>query len=451
MVAAQISAAPVAAAVGAAGIGLGIGVLAGDDIKRLAQQAGDTQFGTQTAGTLGAFFQDAQTDIQKQVQAGMQAQREVVVVAGLQAQGALARAKVAYRDSVNLKVERLGDPERKFIAEMESVIADLKSTVDATLKQAGDRAQLMAARIRVTTDTPLLKSSGPLFLFPGLPYQTITLRGSFPAADGGAGVPELAFNGKSYKAFDVQSDTLRFSIPTAAFDAAEPTQIVWKSAELTVPWNTPVWNITTTTEFAKFSVLMGVLPHSFGRMVVEHKVARVRQEERTVQSGSFKTRLAATAGGEEHCLALAPADVAAGWRIRPGTGTFVADKPQVAELLSRWKDTKLRSESDQSVCWRSPASGAGSGEEASGGAGDGIDWRLSATIWREVSESELATENIDLAWGGKQFFKYGAGTWKLRFTRTGSGPKEVAATDLSQPLIRVNADATTVAVSVYPF
>lgn len=339
-VAAQAAAAPVAAAAGAAGVGLGVGVLVSDDLKRLSQEARDTQFGTQLAGTFGAYLQDSQTDVKKLMQTAMPAQREVLVVAALQAQSAIAKAQAAYRDRLNLKIDGLGGEEKKFKADMESVIADLRSASDPIQKNAGDRAQAIAASLRLTTDVPQLRSYGPVFLFPFLPNQSITLRGSFPASYGRSGAPELSIGGKSYTAFDYQADSLRFSIPTAAFEAAEPQAIVWKRAELIVPWDRPVLNITTTGELAKFGVEMAVLPQSFGRMTVERRIDEL------------------------------------------------------------------------------PA---------------------------------VAGESVDLAWGSKHFFKYAAGTWKLRYSRIGGSVKEVESSDLSNPLIRVNSDASSLTVSIYPF
>jgi hypothetical protein len=272
-IAAHASAAPVAAAAGAGGLGLGVGVLVSDDLKKLAREARDTQFGTQTAGTLGAFLQDGQTSAQKLVQAAMRIQRDAVIVAGLQAQAALGKAQAAFKDSRNVKIEALAEAESRFKAAMDSVMTDVASPADATVKAAGDRAREAAARIRLAPDVPQVRSLGPIYLFPFLPTQSITVRGAFPSAYSGDIVPELSVNGKTYKAYDYQADSLRFSIPTADFDAAEPRETAWVTAELLVPWNRPVLNIATSTEVAAFSMAIGVLTQSFGRMVVERDAA----------------------------------------------------------------------------------------------------------------------------------------------------------------------------------
>jgi hypothetical protein len=450
-IAAHASAAPVAAAAGASGVGLGIGVIASDDIKRLAREAKDTQFGTQLAGTFGAFLQDSRTEAQSLVQTAMQAQREVLVVAGLQAQRAIARAQAAYRDKLKLKIERLGGQEKKFKTDLESVIADLKSGADSTQKEAGDRAQLIAANLRPSADAPQLASFGPIFLFPFLPTQSVTLRGKFPDSYARSGVPELSIDGKSYKAFEYQPDGLRFSIPTAAFDAAEPQAIVWKRTELIVPWDTPVWNIATSVELEKFGLVIGLLPHSFGSMNMQHKTARLRQEETAKVSDDFLFDASDHDVEENRCLTLTAQELSDGWRIRRGSGAFVLNRQLEGTQNADWKDLGLQNESDRSVCWRALTVHGGSGATESGNASSKIMWRISARIWREVSDPDLASESVDLAWGSKHYFKYAAGTWKLRYSRIGGSTKELESSDLSNPLIKVSSDASSVTISVYPF
>jgi hypothetical protein len=429
---------------------LGIGVIASDDIKRLAQEAKDTQFGTQSAGTFGAFLQDSQTEVQSVVQAAMQTQREVLVVAGLQAQTAIARAQAAYRDKLKLKFERLGDQEKEFKADLESVIADLKSGPDAMQKEAGDRAQLIAANLRLSAGAPQLASYGPIFLFPFLPTQSVTLRGKFPESYARSSVPELSIDGKSYKAFDYQTDGLQFTIPTAAFEAAEPRAIVWKRAELVVPWDTPVWNIATSVERAKFSIVMGLLPNSFGNMNMQHKTARLRQEETVKASDDFLFDASDHDVEDNRCLTLTPQELSDGWRIRRGSGAFVLNTRFEGTQNADWKDLGLQSESDRSVCWRALTVHGGSAAE-SGNPSSKIMWSISARIWREVSDPDLASDSVDLAWGSKHYFKYVAGTWKLRYSRIGGSTKVLESSDLSNPLIKIISDASSVMISVYPF
>jgi hypothetical protein len=448
-VAAQVGAAPVAAAAGAAGVGLGIGVIASDDIRRLAQEAKDTKFGTNSAGTFGAFLQDTQTEIQSLLQAAMRSQREVLVVAGLQSQRAIAGAQAAYKDKLNLKIENIGEQEKKFKADLESVLADLKFGTDLTLRTAGDRAQRVAANLNLPTDKPQLSTLGPIFLFSSLPTQSITLRGNFPGSPARAGVPELSIDGKTYKAFDYDMESLRFSIPIAVFGVAEPQAIVWKKAELVVPWDTPVWNIATSIEKAKFSVVFGLLPHSFGSLTMRHKTAKPRQEEVDRGSDDFLFDASDHDIEENRCLTLTQQELSDGWSIRRGSGKFVLNSQFEGTRFADWKDLGLQSESDRSICWRVKAvlGPAAEGSEPS----NKIMWRISARIWREVSDPDIASESIDLAWGSKHSFRYTPGNWGLRYTRIDGTAKELESSDLSNPLVRVFSDVSSVTISVYPF
>lgn len=447
--AAKASAAPVAAAAASAGVGLGIGVIAGDDIKRLAQEAQDTQFGTQLAGTYGAILQDSQTEVQSLVQAAMQAQREVLVVAGLQVQSAIARAQAAHWDKLKLKIERLGDQERKFRADLDLVLIDLKSEVESTQKAAGDRAQLIASSLRLPANAPQLTSPGPIFLFSHLPAQRVTSRGKFPDSYARSSVPELSIDGKSYKAFDYWTDSLRFSIPTVALEVAEPQAIVWKKAELIVPWNTQVWNIGTSVELARFGVVVALLPHSFGRMDIQHKTARLRTDETSKVSDDFLFDSSEHDVEENRCLTLTPQELSDGWKIRPGSSAFVPNVRLEDAKNADWKDLGMQSENESSVCRRALAIHRAA-DVVDVGSGK-MMWRISAGIRREVSEPVFTSENVYLEWGAKHTFKYAAGTWNLRYARIGGSAKELDSSDSSNPLIKINSDASSVTISTYPF
>ncbi|MFM9967477.1 MAG: hypothetical protein ACKVQK_03600 [Burkholderiales bacterium] len=446
--AAKASAAPVAAAAASAGVGLGIGVIAGEDFRRLAQETQDAEFGPQRAGTYGAFLKDSQTAVQSLVLGAAQSQREVLVVAGLQAQGTIVRAAAAYRDKLSLNLDRLGEPEKKFKTDLESVLADLKADVELTQKNAGDRAQRLTASLQVTTGAPHLTSLGPIFLFSHLPSQRVTARGRFPESYARSSVPEISIEGKSYKAFDYWPDSLRFSIPKAAFGEGEPQEIVWKKAELIVPWVSPQWNVASGAEPAKFGVVIGLLPHSFGNMNIQYKTTRLRQEETNKLSDDFLFDASERDVEENRCLTLTPEEFADGWRIKPGSSTFVPTQVKDAQNAA-WKDLGVQSENERSVCRRSLAIHRDAGAAESGGGK--MLWKIAVRLQREVSDPIVVEENRYLDWGTKHTFKYAPGTWRLRYARNGGSARELDAADSSNPLIRVNADASSVTISIYPF
>jgi hypothetical protein len=449
-VAAHAAAAPIAAGAAAAGASVGIGVLISDDVKRAIQAAKEMQIGPQDPGTFGAFLADSHSGVQNLVQKAMQSQREVLVVAGVQVRAAIAKAAAAYRPSLKTKTDALGEPEKKFMAEMESVLADLNSGADASQKAAGDRAQAMADKLRLATDAPQLKTIGPIFLFSSLPTQSIKLRGNFPPSYARTSIPELLVNGKSYKAYDFQADTLTFLIRTAELDAAESQDIAWRSAELVVPWDRPVFNIATAGERAIFGIELGVLPHSFGRMVMEHKITRLRQEEKARYSEDFLLDSSSQDVEETRCLALTPQELSDGWKIRPGSAAFVLHTRIAGEQNVDWKDLGIQSESEHSTCWRARTIHGG-GSPTTDSVGGKIVWRIAAKIRRDVNEPSIASQGVDLAWGSRHVFNHAAGTWKLRYSRNGSSFTEAESADLSNPFIRINSDGAGVMVSIYPF
>ena len=456
LIAAAHSGAAAIAAQGA-GVTLAVGATAGavvalaaPDVYKTLNPAEDGQGAGQEPGTpktFGAFLATGQTEVRTLVQRAMQAQREVLVVAGVRAQNAIARGRAEFRDSLPLTSSALGEREKRFQAEIEALVADLYSPVDARVKDAGERAQAIAYRLRSPGAVPLLNASGPIFLFPSIPFQSINVSGNFPASGTAETVAQLSIGGKSYKAFDYATDRLSFSVPTADLNAAEPESIVWRTGIVSVPWSPPS-GFFSSTGIEQLRVDIGILPHSFGRMSIDYTTSTATTQQKTVLSGEFLLTAANSEVADRSCLVLAPQELADGWRLRPGSSAFVPGQAGL-QNADEWKEWKLGliSETPQEVCWRASATHSGDAAPRQGKAG----WKISATLWREVSEPRVNRENVDLAWGSKHYFKYPPGTWKLRYARTGAGVTELAAADATHPLIRVAADASGVTVSIYPF
>lgn len=440
-IAAHVSAAPVVAAVGAAGVGLGVGVVASDDIKRLAKEVRDTSYGTPSPGTLGAYFLESQKATIALVESAMKSQRDVQVGAGMQVHAVLARGQAAFRESRHTRLEALTGPAAGFKAAMDPVLADLASVSDPAVRLAGERAQAIGGQIRLAASVPQIRAAGAVYLFPFLPSQSITVRGVFPETYPRESQPELALNGKVYKAVEMQRDSLRFFVPIADFDAAEPTETVWRLAELSVPWNRQVVDFTTFTDVSKFNVAIGVLTQSFGSLEMESSVARVRTVERPRVSEAFAFAAEPESAETTRCLSLSAQEVSEGWRIRAGTGSVASAPAQGAE----WKDLGMQGESDHQICWKARAL-----QEETGSARAASSWRISAFLAREIRETDTARESVDLAWGGKHAFKI-AGPWKLRYTRLGGAAREVAAQEATDPLLDIRAEGSTVRVNVFPF
>jgi hypothetical protein len=289
-------------------------------------------------------------------------------------------------------------------------------------------------------------------LFPFLPSQPVNISGRFPAEYPNGAVPQLSVNGKSYKAFDYGTQDLAFSVRTADLDALNTEAIAWKIGELTIPWNKPRFDSTSPVGYENF-VVLGMLPHAFGRATIEHRTDTVRREEKARVSDDFLLDTNPGGMAESRCLALSPQELADGWRVKAGSGTLVSRARTEGESGIDWQDLGLQSENELSVCWRVRASHRADNYAAVSGAVSSAEmaWSISAVIWRAVNESRVDSEEMDLAWGQRRAFAYAAGTWKLRYSKFDGSPAEVAAADVSNPLVRVNSDGTSVTISTYPF
>ena len=450
-IAAQISAAPIAAAAGAAGAGVGLGIIVSDDVKKFAREASESPDETYPAGTFGAFIQEGQAAVITLVQLAMRGQREAQVVAGMQVYSALGKGLKAFPANRAVKLEALPALEAKFRSDMDVAMTNLVSASDATIKAAGDGAAEIAVKLRVAADIPLLRSAGPIFLFPFLPTQDVTIRGAFPATIDRENPPVLIVDGKTYKAIEFQPDTLRFSIRTSDLDAAEPSETIWKVAELRVAWTKPGAVFSDSSQMARFRVVLGVLTQSFGSLSLERSVSRTRTEEKIRPSETFSFASDALRADESRCLRLSANEISEGWKIRPGSGSVAQENLDTGIQGNEWRDLGIQSEGEHALCWKVRAlNNPLENVDARTGAPQAT-WKISARIVRDVRELNVTSERVDLAWGSKHTFNVPAGAWKLRFTRNGSPARELTATDTSSPLIRVLAEESRVQVSIYPY
>ena len=370
-------------------------------------------------------------------------------MAGLKVHAALVKGNAVFRSSRATALDSLPNGISRFRTDMNTAMTDLISASDATVKATGERAATMAARLRLVTDVPQIRSAGPIYLFPSLPTQEISIRGSFPNAS--TDVPVLNLNGKTYKAFDHQADTLKFSIRSEDFDITEPGETAWKAAELLVPWTNQNASFFNAEETAKFRIIIGMLPHSFGSLVMEKSTAKIHSEEKSFLSESFSFNSDARTANESRCLSLSSREISEGWKLRRGSGSVTLETREFDSRSHEWKDLGMQSESDQRLCWKVRALQVPPWISGDATPRPLATWKISAKIYLERREQTVDRERVDLAWGSKHFFNIPDGTWKLRYTRQGSAARELTGPDTSNPLIRVTGEGPRIEVNVYPY
>ena len=420
-IAAVVEILPIAAVMGGIGL-IGLAGIVGE------------QPDSHAPGTLGAWLKERQTTSESAASGAMAAQREVSVAAVLQVQRAIARARIAMRDRLAARVETLDAGTRETLSEIDSAIAALPSAEPRAAKQTGDRIQLVADSLGVPAQVPQVRSFGPVYLFSFLPFQTLTVRGNFPAQYPQGEVPKLTVNDRVFKAYTYDTQSIGLSLPADSLSPAAQG-VAWSRADLAIPWEAPRFDSFARQGFGNF-VVIGMLPHSPGRMTIDHQVEITRSEE--VARTSDALTLSAEAGESEQaaCLTLTPADIAAGWKFKAGSVAPVF----AAQSGGALKDHGKISEDERSACWRVELNSA-----------ERLVWRLTAVLRRDVRETRTESEAFDLAWGGSRVFNFPAGSWKVRYAKYGGAEVVFGATDLTSPLFRVEGNARSVKVSAYPF
>lgn len=427
LIAAAIELAPIAVAI--AGVGyLGIAGVAGH------------QSDTFSPGTLGHFLQEKQASIASLSTNAMRDQREVGLAALLQTARLVVRTRFALRDQLGSKLESLDAPAKAAVSNIDATLQVLGQANTAAVREAGDRAQAAADQLAVPTQFPQVRSYGPHFLFSSLPFQTITIRGDFPRQYPAGVVPELRIEDRTYKAFAYDSQGLSFSLPSDALGAAHSQTILWKKADLTVPWDQPRFDTFARAGYDNF-VVIGLLPHSAGRVTIDHRVTASRTEEATRASDAFSLSPGLGETEQTACLSLGVKEIAEGWRVKPGSGALIPVTP--AASAGDWQDLGRQSENERSVCWKVSLPPSAANRPYA--------WKVSALIRRETLEARMASETFDLAWGGNRSFPYPPGTWKVRYEKYDGTQTEASSADRVSPLFRVETDTRNVKVSAFPF
>lgn len=399
-------------------------------------------------GTLGALLDDRQAAAESAATTAMQQNRETAIVAALQSSRAIMRARIAFREQLNRKHDALDEQAKAAVAVIEAALAGLAQGTNIAAVEAGDKARVLADKLEVPAQVPQVRSFGPYYLFPFLPFQTLTLRGDFPDRYPDGALPRLTINGKSFEAYSYDAQSLAFTLPTGVLGATESPLPVWTRVGLSIPWDAPRFDTFARAGQQNF-VVVGLLPNSPGRATIEHREKSIRIEEITRKSDAFS--LGADAGELEQtaCLALSPKEIADGWRLKPGSGAPVLP----AKSGSAVQDLGRQSEDERSVCWRARI-GAVPAAQADSPAPDwdrAVLWGISAVLSREVVETRATSQAFDLSWGGNRVFGFPPGTWTLRYAKYGGEEMVFTGNDRSNPLFRVEADARSVKVSAYPF
>ena len=402
-------------------------------------------------GTLGGFLRKAQNEIDLLVRDAMRDQREAVVAAGLQAERAVSRARVAYRESLGRKDADLGPSERKFETEVGRILADLAAGANESIDAAGERARQLGNALRFPDGAPEVFSFGPQYVFAFLPFQTITIRGRFPAAYEKTEVPRLTVNGKSYPAYSYGTESIEFSVPAGSLPpSGGPDTIAWHKAELAIPWTRPLFDPLQRSGYSNF-VVLGVLPDSPGRATVEHRTDVAGTEEQTRTSGAFELEPPLEGSRETRCLELSAEDVAAGWKLVPGSARIAFGPLAGSAGGAGAENLGLASETSRSACWSVRAAQADGSDTADRGQRmQSGSWKITAGVRREVLRSSIARESFDLSWGARRTFPYPPGTWKMRYALFNRAPAETDKAR-SSAFIRIAADSQGVTIRTFPF
>jgi hypothetical protein len=195
---------------------------------------------------------------------------------------AIANAQADYDEQLNKTLDQLDAKSTKKFQELERVVNEFSQGLSTTA------TQLAAQGLEITNTLPLANTAPQVTSFKpqwiagtGAGPVTITISGNFHSTLPEGLSPTLRIGGQDVKPAGAITQTLQFEVPSSALPSATADKVSTTTADLVVPYRSPVLKRQKT---GTFRLLLVVLPKSVGTLSIEKTVrvpVTVTSEEKT--------------------------------------------------------------------------------------------------------------------------------------------------------------------------
>jgi hypothetical protein len=359
--------------------------------------------------------------------------------AGRQVYLGLQSAQNAYRESLNLTLDRADQSVRTALSQFNSMVNDVQSNTFGNLDVLTRRVQTSVNSLPFRPHQPQVASIRPNFVAPlGGANGVVSLRyaGNFEFASRREFRPKLMV-GNSTQAVLSSNTTqdLSFSVPAAvlrARNSATANKVAFVPAVLEVPWTeTRLGGIRRIRRTDTYKTLIGVLPQSPGDIRIVHYVPRQITDEQVFTSPEY------TQCSLDECANMDRIDVPysvspdAGWTVVRNTST----------LSARWRegDHSWSFVSDDGKAVRYNVTTVHKQIGTSGKVIFTISFRESKTRTETDSTIEVINDRTTtgLRWGDQITRPYVTGSYKILFTAFDGSHTEFTGVDDTNKFLKV--------------
>jgi hypothetical protein len=390
--------------------------------------------GVFAGGTLGFLLNQLLDQVNTVIGRAQAAGEALEIRAGSEVYLAVANARSAYADSLNLTMDRLDRSVTMKVQEIRTLVTNLESHTAADVQRIEQDAQQIVNSLPFASGQPQVTRFSPNFVVAGADQVHVRVLGNFTQAMRPNLQPYIELEGQRALATGVSTQALDFVIPRSAFGPSDGARLEYAALRLHVPYETGV--ICKSRQDGQFSLMTAILPSSPGRITFHGRTVTQGTESRAVVSPTFMQHSSNDDLTQQHC---GPAALD-GWTIQPATVRFVVEWSQGDEN-DQWSRRSI-STSNPHVCYE-----VRTVYHRFGTSGK-VNFHYEYTVTRPTQSEETRDEGVTLRWGDSRTFPYAPGFWRVEFDAFDGSHNEFVGASEDNRYLHLGVVGSNVTLSV---
>ncbi len=360
------------------------------------------------------------------------------VGAGGQLMTAIAAAKTAYADSLDVTTDRLTSQQKKVMDDLTTEIGYIEEHVLDKLQRVVHDGAAAINVLPLSKTFPQVTRYSPSLLAPTTSNALLRLDGNFfdAARDGYA--PTLLVHGKEYLPVARTTAYATFSVPEAELRFGASLQLL--QAKLRVPYRERFLLVFHRKQLAEFDVLLATLPPSSGTITfrttknvpgIERQV-REGVPHQLVQESTDDDIPEPIANGRQVCVPATP-----GWTIEPDSVQMIVDWSE-----GDWSNFG-NSSNIANACFN-----VATRHHRFGTSGK-VHWHYRYTERRDIQVPENTATSEQISWNTTRVYRIpNGGSWTATWTQFDGKVFDIAGPSFPNPYLRVTTAGDTVTFSM---